>query len=430
VTAPRPHPGGDWYQRAGRQTSIALRGYSTVLIISDDPVAAANVAIGIGRAEAPQRRVVVGDLVGDLQPIRDLATGDDAHGIYDSFVFGTSLDRVMREVGGVENFSVLTGGTESPALAEIVGSHRWRRVASDFAAADALLLLVASPDTPALAKLSAQFDGVLIVGDFSLDQVPDAILLARIPHRAATVATPEKAEIVEEPLWRSRGVTLAALAIVLLALALVMLRPGGLVRRSSRAPDTVLLPEPVTRDTTQPARRDELVVANPADSGTAAGYSVLILSANTAEGANFRLRGLGETMPAATISLVPLGNTDAIWYRVHAGAFSDSAQAARLLGSLRRRRVLPDSEGTVIRTPLALRVDSVPAQGGVTQKTREKLDGFTARGLAVYALRQRDGSARLYAGAFERPEQASLAATALRVAGLTPVLEYRTGRVQ
>jgi hypothetical protein len=77
-----------------------------------------------------------------------------------------------------------------------------------------------------------------------------------------------------------------------------------------------------------------------------------------------------------------------------------------------------------------LRVDSVPSQAAITQKTRAKIDSFTARGLAVYALTQRDGSARLYAGAFERPEQASLAATALRVAGLTPILEYRTGRVQ
>jgi hypothetical protein len=83
-----------------------------------------------------------------------------------------------------------------------------------------------------------------------------------------------------------------------------------------------------------------------------------------------------------------------------------------------------------VRTPLALRVDSVPAQAAVTQKTREKIDGLMARGVAVYALTQRDGSTRLYAGAFERPAQASLAATALRVAGLTPVLEYRTGRVQ
>jgi len=92
--------------------------------------------------------------------------------------------------------------------------------------------------------------------------------------------------------------------------------------------------------------------------------------------------------------------------------------------------LLPDSGGLVVRTPLALRVDSVASQAAVTQKTREKIDSFIARGIAAYALTQRDGSTRLYAGAFEKPAQASLAATALRVAGLTPVLEYRTGRMQ
>jgi hypothetical protein len=135
-------------------------------------------------------------------------------------------------------------------------------------------------------------------------------------------------------------------------------------------------------------------------------------------------------MPAATISVVPIGDTEAIWYKVFAGAFADSAQAERLLASLRRRHVVPDSSGAVVRAPLALRVDSVPAEGAILSKSREKVQGFAARGLAVYALMQSDGSARLYAGAFESPAQSSLAATALRVAGVTPVLEYRTGRAQ
>jgi hypothetical protein len=135
-------------------------------------------------------------------------------------------------------------------------------------------------------------------------------------------------------------------------------------------------------------------------------------------------------MPAATISLVPIGDTEAIWYKVFAGALADSARAERLLVSLRRRRILADSAGVVVRTPFALRVDSVPAEAAVTVRTRAKVQEFAARGLAVYALTQPDGSARLYAGAFEKPEQSSLTATALRVAGVTPVLEYRTGRVQ
>ncbi|HUQ18410.1 MAG TPA: SPOR domain-containing protein [Gemmatimonadaceae bacterium] len=423
-----PLPTGELYERLGRQTSIALRGYSTVIVVSDNPTAAAQVAIGLARSEASHRRVVVGDLIGDLEPIRATASTDDSHGIYDSFVFGTSLERVMREVPGAENFSILTSGTESPALPEILGSHRWRRIASDFAETDALLLLVASPQAPALDKLAAQVDGVLLVGDLALENVPDAVLLARIPHPQVapeTAAAEEK--IVAEPWWRSRGVTLATLAVLILAFAIVMLRPGGIARRSTA--DTVMLPEPV-RDTTPPPRKPEMVVANPADSTTATAYSVEIVSTNTQEGANFTLRGLGAMTPAATISLVPIGETEAIWYKVHAGAFGDSAQAARLLRSLRRRQIVPDTEGIVVRTPLALRVDSVPSQAAVTQRTRAKIDSFTARGVAVYALTQRDGSARLYAGAFERPEQASLAATALRVAGLTPILEYRTGRVQ
>jgi hypothetical protein len=169
---------------------------------------------------------------------------------------------------------------------------------------------------------------------------------------------------------------------------------------------------------------------NPGDSAAAAAFAVEILAANTAEGANFELQRHGAMMPAATISVVPVGETEAIWYKVYAGAYRDSAEAERLLRSLRRRGVVSDSAGVVSRTPLALRVDSVPAQGGVAAKARAKVDSYSTKGLAIYALMQNDGSARLYSGAFASPSQSSFAATALRVAGLSPVLEYRTGRIQ
>ena len=424
-------PAASLYERAGRQTSIALRGYSAVLVISDDPIAAAHVAIGLARAEAPHRRVVIGDLVGDLPPIQALISSEDTHGIYDSFVFGTSFEKILNEVEGSENFGVLTSGTESPATAQIVGHPRWRRVASDFAVTDSLLLLVVANDAPKLATLAAQFDGVLLVGDLELDEAPDAVLLARIPHPAEMAPKIlSSSPPVDEPLWRSRGVTITAAAVFLLALALVFLRPGGFTRPIARVTDTVLLPDSPSHDVMPPPRSAPLLIANPADSAAAAAFSVEILKANTAEAANFELQRHGAMMPAATISLVPIGDTEAIWYTVHTGALSDSAHAERLLASLRRRHIVADSIGTVVRTPFALRVDSVPAQAAVGSKTREKIQALSARGVAVYALSQRDGSARLYAGAFETPEQSSLAATALRVAGLTPVLEYRTGRVQ
>jgi hypothetical protein len=137
----------------------------------------------------------------------------------------------------------------------------------------------------------------------------------------------------------------------------------------------------------------------------------------------------GAQMPAATISLVPIGDTEASWYKVHAGAFADSAEAETLLARLRRRRIVPDSAGSIVSVPFALVVDSIPAQAGMTARVREKLRDLTSRGVHAYALLQSDGTARVYAGAFDRPDQSSLAATALRVAGLSPVLEYRTGRL-
>jgi len=374
---------------------------------------------------------VLGDLVGDLAPIQSLVSGDDSHGIYDGFVFGTSIEKLIRPVEGSENLGVLLGGTESPVIPEIISNRRWQRIASEFAATDALLLLVAAHG-PLLKDLVSQLDGVVIVGELPLETIPNAVLLARIPY-PTSASTPTQSVPAEEmgPRRRATGIALAAGALVVLIAALVMLRPAALRRGAiPRAADTVIIPDTVARDSARRPRPAVALPANPADSATAAAYAVEILAANTAEGANFELQRHGAMMPAATISVVPIGDTEAIWYKVFAGAFADSAQAERLLASLRRRHVVPDSSGAVVRAPLALRVDSVPAEGAILSKSREKVQGFAARGLAVYALMQSDGSARLYAGAFESPAQSSLAATALRVAGVTPVLEYRTGRAQ
>ncbi len=430
MTAGDARPSDRAYERAGRRAAVALRGYCSVVVVSDDPLAAAHVALGVARAEAVHRRVVIGDLAGEVAPIQSLVTDEDPHGIYDSFIFGTSLDKVIREVGGNDNLNVLPSGTESAAIAEIAGDRKWRMIAADFAGTDALLLLVARADLPGLDKLTAAIDGMLVVGDPSLDAAPKAVLLARIPHPPAP---PPEVHVIAAagPNRRSHWISVATVGALLLVSALAILRPGGVLRRvATRAPDTVIIPDSAKGDSVLQTQRAAVLPANPADSAAAAAFAVEILAANTDEGANFELVRHGGMMPAATISVVPIGDTEAIWYKVFAGAFSDSAQAERLLASLRRRRIVPDSAGTVVRVPFALRVDSLPAQADVVSKSSEKVHGYAARGLAIYALAQTDGSVRLYAGAFESPQQSSLAATALRVAGLTPVLEYRTGRVQ
>lgn len=64
-------PGGA-YEGAGRRVALAVRGYSSVVVTSDDPVAAAHVAIGIALAESATRLVMIGDLAGELPPLQRL----------------------------------------------------------------------------------------------------------------------------------------------------------------------------------------------------------------------------------------------------------------------------------------------------------------------------------------------------------------------
>jgi len=424
VTASAARAPGGAYEGGGRQVSVALRGYSSVLVTSDDIIAAAHTAIGIALAESAHRLVMIADLGEETPPIQSLIRGDDAHGIYDTFEFGTSFVRIAREVEGAKNIYVMPSGTESPVTEEIIGSPRWRTFASEFSNADELLLLVASATAPGIDRLAAQLDGTVLVGLQKLDAAPQAVILARVPHPAVRPAP--KIHIAPQPqAWTINRMAIAAAGLLALGIA-----GGALMGSRSDSDDSAEAGAADSPTTDSIGPRDlTLLPANPADSSSATPFSVEILASNTAEGANFEIQRHGSAMPAATISLVPIGDTEATWYKVYAGAYSDSSQAERLLATLRRRRIVPDSAGFVVRAPLALLVDTVPAQAGMTRRIRDKLAELAGRQVHAYALIQQDGSARVYAGAFDRPQHSSLAATALRVAGLTPVLAYRTGRL-
>ena len=425
MTAPAIRAPGGAYEGAGRQAALALRGYSSVIVTSDDVVAAAHAAIGIALAESAQRLVMVADLGGETAPLQALIRDDDSHGIFDSFEFGTSFVRIAREVEGAKNFYVMPSGTESAAIEPIISSPRWRGFASDFANADELLLIVVKSDAPGLDRLVSQVDGAVLVGIQRLDTAPGASILAKIPH--PTIVPPPKIDIAprreQTTSYRNAGFAAAGL----LALGII---GGALLFRKPSSEDQPALTkaDSAQTDTLRPAP-PAIAAVNPGDSAAAAAFSVEILVSNTLESANFEIQRHGSVMPAATISLVPIGDTEATWYKVHAGAYSDSAEAERLLASLRRRSILADSAGTVVKAPLALLIDSIPSQAGMTSRIREKVQSLAAKDVIAYGLLQNDGTALIYAGAFERAAQSSLATTALRVAGLTPVLAYRTGRV-
>ena len=221
----------------------------------------------------------------------------------------------------------------------------------------------------------------------------------------------------------SRGI--AGLAVIAAVIAVMVARAprGPTVRKiAATAGAAAKPPRPVVQTVHVPPP------ANVGDSDIAASFSVELIVANTAEGANLFVQKNGAALPAAAVSPVPIGAERATWYRVTAGAFTRRAQADSLLLALRRAGVLAsDSAGSVTQAPLALLVDSVPTQGGISDAIRAATQRYAARGLSVYPLVQDDGGARIFAGAFATADQSAELIRTLRAAGLRPVLVYRTG---
>jgi hypothetical protein len=424
------------WEDAGRQIASLFGSYSAVVVTSSDPAAAAHVALGIARAEATHRRVVVGDLAGDIPSLRSLVKDEDPHGITDSFLYGVSLNKIGYGVEGTENLYVMPSGTDPHIDEEILRSPRWTRVAAGFGEVGALLILVAPWDSKGLGDLIDKLDGAVLVKDADLPAAPTALVLARVASPTPTLKIPLNRISARAANWKQHRwfyPALGAIALVLIAsfgLALVLARVG----QSRRQPVRVVAKAPPAPAPTPPPPRpppETLYVAPPAnvnDSASAAAFTVELLVANTAEGANLFVRKNGAALPAAAVSPVPIDLERSKWYKVTAGAYTRRYQADSLLRALRNSGVLSDSAGTVTTAPLALVVDSVPTQGGIVDAVRAAVDKYTARELPVYALMQDDGGALIYAGAFSRADQSAELIRTLRGAGLKPVLVYRTGR--
>lgn len=422
------------WEDAGRQIASLLGAYSAVIVTSSDSIAAAHVALGIAFAESKHRRVVVGDLIGDTPPLRDLVKDEDPHGITDSFYYGLSLSKIGYEVEGSPNLYIMPSGTDPTISDEILRSARWQKLASGFGEIGALLLLVARSDAPALSDLADQVDGVVLVRDAELPGAPAALVLARVPAPTPTLKIPLHRISARAADWKKHKwlYPAAAAAAVILVAALGAALMLGRAARSRRAPAKVAA-APVAAPTPPPpqAPPETLYIAPPPnvnDSASASAFTVELLVANTAEGANLFVRKNGAALPAAAVSPVPIGAERTTWYRVTAGAYTRRSQADSLLLALQTSGVLASgSSGRISRSPLALLVDSVPTQGGIVDAIRATVEKYTARGLTVYPLIQDYGGARIFAGSFEAADQSAGLIRTLRGAGLNPVLVYRTG---
>ena len=143
-----------------------LDGFSSAIVLGTDTVAAAEVALGIGHAQARRRRVAVGDSVGELAPIEALVpTGAGVHGLVDMFAYGVSLGHVATAIDPARNLFVIPSGPAPIDPSELIESRHWERLVSGFHNTEALLLIVARNDSELLTHILPHFDGVVLVGE-------------------------------------------------------------------------------------------------------------------------------------------------------------------------------------------------------------------------------------------------------------------------
>ena len=420
------------YEAEGRRIGAALDTVAAVVVVGRSPDNAAAVALGIGDVQAVNRRVVIADLAGDTPMLTRLVSGDDPHGLSDSFRYGVSLNRVAQPVGNA-NLYVLPSGTEPVADDEIYRNDRWRRLVAGFREVGALLVLVASDQVPALDALITYTDGAVAVGRGS---VPGLVLdVARIPRPPGSAPTPSGRYPVVVPVKRSRRplfIGAGALAAAAVIVAVLVYRFAGgestpVAAADSARTDTVAAVRRSVDSAAAAVAPDTPPIRNPGDSARATGFGVEIAKFSTPAGALMRVRSeLPRATSAATFGVVAIGADATLWYRVVAGAEASRPEADSALSALRGSKAIDDpTSGAVVNVPFAFRI-----QAGVAPGAADSVAGaFRARGVPAYPLLQDDSTATIYAGAFESADQAALFTTYLRGLGVEPALTYRLGRV-
>lgn len=453
------------WEAEGQRLAPLLDSACSVVIAARDPSVAALTAVGLARAQGRKRRVAVADLLGESPALEVLLSHDDPHGVSDSFLYGVSLNKIARPMIGADNVYIMPGGTEPSDDEAIYSNERWRRLTAGFHEVGALLLIVANPNNPGFGSLCANIGALMPVGDTPL-QIPHGIPVIAVP--SAPPVAPEEPETETRPPRKPESTKRAReaaqldepgrrrhlLAILLVVLALAVAAgafwpqildrlPQPLLELVGRAgaPDSLNTAVPPTRmdavprgaisdssvsingqgtmqDSGVAPASPPLVIDNPADSASASRYAIYFATANTRAAAipEGRLKDQGG------IAVSPVLENGEQWFRVTVGAAGSRAEAEALLAQLQAKKLI--GSGSIVSVPFALRLERQVAQSLVAAR----LSALKARGIEAYALRQNDGSAFIYTGAFETPEQATSLADSLRSMGVAPVLAYRTGR--
>jgi hypothetical protein len=451
----------DAWEVEGRRLAPLLDGVCAVVLAANDPAIAVSVALGAARVQGQRRRVAIADLIGESPAIEALLTSDDPHGIADSFLYGVSLNKIARPMRDTDNVFLMPSGTEAVDHEAVYANDRWRRLAAGFHQVGALLIVVARPSVTGFAELCGYVGALMPAGDTAFPTPAGIPLIAPPAPPPPVVETPPPAPKATAARAReaaqqnasSRRLRLIAVIAVIGAIAvavgafwpqIVTRLPAPLAALVSGGPapdSSALVVPPTPMDTTPRAdstgrdslRTDSLgmldsaavrpapptpPVENPADSAAAARYAVYFATANTRAAAmpDTRVRALDA------VALSPVVESGEQWFRVTVGALTSRTAAESLLVRLRTQKVI--GSGSIVSVPFALRLET----GVAATQVPSRLSELGAKGIFAYALRQSDGSASVYTGAFETPSQAAALADSLRAVGVARVLVYRTGR--
>jgi hypothetical protein len=443
------------WEDEGERIAPDLADSSAVLVVGSDPRAAARVALAIARQQARRRRVAVVDAVGELAPIEKLLPEGVSHGLVDMLEHGVSLGRAAIPIDRAGNLFVIPSGAAPLHAGELFASDAWSRLASSFRDAGALLLVIAPDDSGDVVQISHLLDGAVVAGDARSPAGLPVLAHARKqearpadkPASRASVRTPTAPRA---PFW----VAIAATVLAVAALAWWAIQSSfstmpatssvtsaGVVVDSQQTRSAVddagaddssasasgAAPAAVASDSTPPATAatPDSAAAYAIDSSATVPFGVALAQYNDVTAALTRIaQESARGIPASTYTPFYDTNLRKQVFLVIAGAFHDRDDAASLLRSLRRQRVLATGQGHVIDAPFAILVRSGVSAGDA----RSQLDAYRVKGMPVYSLVQPDGTVNIYAGAFRTTAEAETLLEGLDSNGTALRVVRRAGR--
>ena len=452
-----------------------FRGAALVALVpaTADLDAAATMAWNLARATAATgRRVALVDCHVDEPQLHATAGEDNRDGIVDVFEYGASLSRIARRQNE-PNLYFVPAGTFSPDPAVMAAHPRWRRLSAGFRNEDAVMLLFLPADC--IASLAGSLDGMVALApegaEAGLASTPEieagsdagVPLLATVtdsddltpvvgpaPAEAALVPAEASATLLPEPeleaavpageaappedaaapplpfLHRTGGprpawgVRVAVYGCVTLLAAAVLVvtyrRPLGLGDFGLKALGAGEEPDSAARRSVAPAFRK--LVPHAVDTMPFAVQASAWISLVFALDAGDVLEARGF---APMIAPVRIGSR--VWYRVYAGPVESQDAADSLLAAVRDAGLDRPRTAVPALVPLSLAMRRV-ASADAARAERARLRGI---GVPAFVLGQADGSYRLYAGAYEVPEQAAYLDSLVTSTGSAGQLGPRVG---